>query len=130
MLGAGPKVRILIVEDDADMMRVLAHALTHAGYEVIHGFGGADALRKVHTHKPDMVLTDLAMPKVSGVEVIEKIKEDPDVQHIPVIAVTAHVWDGIAKSAASVGCDGFISKPFTTQQLLKEVRKHLKPSAA
>jgi len=79
-------------------------------------------------HKPDLVLTDLSMPKVSGVEVIEAIKTDPSTQHIPVIAVTAHVWDGIAQSAGQVGCDGYVSKPFTAKQIIQEVHKHLKPS--
>jgi CheY-like chemotaxis protein len=58
--------------------------------------------------------------------VIEAIKGDPATQHIPVIAVTAHVWDGIAQSAGKAGCDGYISKPFTMKEVLEEVRKHLK----
>ena len=97
---------------------------------MIPAYGGEDAIRKVKTHKPDLVLTDLAMPVVSGVEVIQMIKEDPETQHIPVIAVTAHVWDGLAQSAGQVGCNGYISKPFSTRQLVQEVQKYLKPSAA
>ncbi len=122
--------KILVVEDEPDIMRIITHTLTAAGYQVIPAYGGQDALRKVKTHKPDLVLTDLAMPVMSGVEVIQVIKEDPETRHIPVIAVTAHVWDGLAQSAGQVGCNGYISKPFTSKQLIQEVQKHLKPPAA
>jgi len=121
------RARILVVEDDADIMRILVQTLTTAGYEVVPAYGGEDAIRKVKGQKFQVVLTDLAMPKVSGVEVIQAIKTDPDTSQLPVIAVTAHVWDGIAQSAGQVGCDGYISKPFSTKQLVMEVQKHLKP---
>jgi len=119
--------KILVVEDDPDIMRILMHALTGAGFKVIPAYGGEDAIRKVKLQKPDLVLTDLAMPKISGVEVIDAIKGDPETQHIPVVAVTAHVWDSIAQAAGQVGCDGYISKPFSTKQILQEVYRHLKP---
>jgi CheY-like chemotaxis protein len=121
------KARILVVEDDPDIMRILVQTLTSAGYEVVPAYGGEDAIRKVRGQKFQVVLTDLAMPKVSGVEVIHAIKNDPETSHLPVIAVTAHVWDGIAQSAGQVGCDGYISKPFSTKHLVMEVQKHLKP---
>ena len=117
--------KILVVEDEPDIMRIITHALTAAGYRVIPAYGGEDAIRKVKAQQPDLVLTDLAMPKVSGVEVIQAIKQDPETQHIPILAVTAHVWDGIAQSAGQVGVDGFISKPFNMKQLLIEVQKRL-----
>jgi CheY-like chemotaxis protein len=119
----GPK--ILVVEDEPDIMRIITHALTAAGYRVVHAYGGEDAIRKVKSQRPDLVLTDLAMPKVSGVEVIQAIKKDPETQHIPILAVTAHVWDGIAQSAGQVGVNGFIPKPFNMKQLLLEVQKYL-----
>lgn len=119
--------KILVVEDEPDIMRIITHALTTAGYVVVPAYGGEDAIRKVKAQRPDLVLTDLAMPKVSGVEVIQAIKSDPETQHIPILAVTAHVWDGIAQSAGQVGVNGFISKPFNMKQLVLEVQKHLPP---
>jgi len=119
--------KILIVEDDPDIMRILMHTLKAAGYQVFPAYGGEDALRKVKLHKFDLILTDLAMPKVSGVEVIHQVKKDPQTAQIPIIAVTAHVWDTLAQSAGQVGCDGYISKPFNNKQLILEVQKHLKP---
>jgi CheY-like chemotaxis protein len=121
--------KILVVEDDPDIMRILTHALTGAGFKVIPAYGGEDAIRKVRLNMPDLVMTDLAMPKISGVEVIQAIKEDPDTKHIPVVAVTAHVWDSIAQAAGQVGCDGYISKPFSTKQIVQEVYRHLNPPA-
>ena len=64
------------------------------------------------------------------VEVIQAVKEDPETRHIPMVAITAHVWDGLAQSAGQVGCDGYISKPYGTKQLVQEIQKYLKTSAA
>ena len=121
------KAKILVVEDDPDIMRILTQTLSAAGFQVVPAYGGEDAIKKVRAHMPDLVLTDLAMPQVSGVEVIETVKQDPETRQIPVDAVTAHVWDGLAQNAGQVGCDGYLSKPFTAKQLLQEVYKFLKP---
>lgn len=117
--------KILVVEDDPDILRIITHALRGAGHLVIPAYGGEDALRKVGQHLPDLVLTDLAMPKVSGVELIESIKKNPATRHIPCIAVTAHVWEFLAQSAGDAGCEGYLGKPFTHRQLVEFVNKHL-----
>lgn len=117
--------KILVLEDDPDIMRILMHTLKGAGYMVLPAFGGEDAIKKAKQHQPHLILTDLAMPKMSGVEVIEMIKGDPETQNIPIVAVTAFVWDGLAQSAGQVGCDGFIAKPFTGKHLLREIEKYL-----
>src|SRR5512140_3018011 len=96
--------KILVVEDDPDIMRILMHTLKAGGYQVFPAYGGEDALRKVKLHKFDLILTDLAMPKISGVELIHQIKQDPQMAQIPIVAVTAHVWDTLAQSAGQVGC--------------------------
>lgn len=125
-----PQSSILIVEDEPDIMQILTHALSAAGYRVVQAYGGEDALRKVRSQQINLVLTDLAMPQMSGVELIHDIKNDPRTKHIPVVAVTAHVWNEIAQSAGQVGCDGFISKPFDTRKLVREVGKYLKSPSA
>lgn len=121
---------ILLVEDDVDIMRILRHMLSNAGYGVVPATSGEEALRLLETHRPDLVLTDLAMPGVGGVEVIEHVKRSPSLQRIPCIAVTAHVWDAVARVADAAGCDGFVFKPFNNRQLLKELQRHLPPPAA
>jgi CheY-like chemotaxis protein len=122
--------KILVVEDDPDILRILMHALNSAGYQAVPAYGGEDAIRKVKAGQFDLVVTDLAMPKVGGVEIIETIKKDPATRNIPVIAVTAHVWDTVAQSALQVGCDGFVAKPFTSKKLIEEIEKRLGPSRA
>ena len=119
---------VLIVDDEPDIMRILSYVLNEAGFRVIPAYGAEDAMRKVKLHKIDLILTDLAMPKVSGVEIIQQVKGDPQTKHIPVIAVTAHTWEGLAQSAGEAGCDGFIPKPFNNRQLVLDVRKFLKAS--
>jgi CheY-like chemotaxis protein len=117
--------RILVVEDAHDLMRLMVRILDSAGFTVIQAYGGEDALRKVRTQHPDLVLTDLAMPVMSGVEVIERIKRDPESASIPCIAVTAYMWDQIATAAGRAGCDGFVGKPFNSAKLLAEIAKHV-----
>jgi CheY-like chemotaxis protein len=122
--------KILVVEDDRDLMLLIAQTLTTAGFRVVQADGGAAALRKVKLEMPDLILTDLAMPKMSGVEVIHQVKNDPETQDIPCVAVTAFTWDNIAHTASQVGCDSFVAKPFSPMRLLKEVAKYVPlPSA-
>jgi len=115
----------MVIEDDPDLMRLISHMLKSAGLEVMPAYGGEDALRKLKLHLPDLILTDLAMPKMSGVEVIEHVKAAPETKHIPCVAVTAFTWDHIAQSARQVGCDSFVSKPFNAVRLLEEVGKYV-----
>jgi len=116
---------ILVVEDDPDILRIILHTLKSAGYHVVPAYGGEDALRKIQRERFDLVLTDLSMPRMSGVELIEMVKTDPDTAHIPVIAVTAYWMDRIGDSADEVGCDGHLLKPFRSSELLELVGRHL-----
>jgi two-component system cell cycle response regulator DivK len=123
-MADGPS-RVLVVEDDPDLLWLMTHALESAGLAVIKAFGAADALRKVKAQMPDLIVTDLAMPQMSGAELIFAVKADPQTAGIPCIAVTAFLWDHIAGSAKAAGCDGFIAKPFTAARLRQEVLKLL-----
>jgi len=119
----GIPAKLLVVEDEPDLLRLMVHILGAAGFTVIQAYGGEDALRKVKVHHPDLIVTDLAMPRMSGVEIIEKVKRDPETQAIPCIAVTAYMWDQIASAASEAGCDGFVPKPFNGPRLLQEVTR-------
>ena len=121
------KKTVLINDDEPDMIYILRSFLTDAGYEVLHTYGAESALRKTLVSMPDLVVTDLAMPGMSGVHLIEILKNDPRTKHIPIIAVTAFIWDNLSQAAGAVGCDGFVSKPFNSIRLLKEVRRVLDP---
>jgi len=118
------------VEDEPDHMHILTEWLTRAGYEVIQAYGGEAALRKVKRQRPDIVVTDLAMPELSGVGLITVLKSDPETRDIPIVAVTAYVWDTIAQAAGSCGCDVILGKPFRAQRLLSQVERLLRPRQA
>lgn len=126
-LARGParSERILIVDDDAATMSIISATLKNAGYVVVPAYGADDAMRKAIAQQPSLVLTDLEMPKVSGVELIAQLRKDPATTHIPIVAVTSHVWDVIGQSAGQVGVDGYLTKPFFPKQLLESVRKYL-----
>ena len=124
-MDAPAAARIMVIEDDVDLMRLMLHILTSAGFQVVQTYGGVDALRKVKAQRPDLVLTDLAMPGMSGVEVIAQLKGDPETRHIPIVAVTAHIWDFIAQAANQAGCDSLVGKPFNSVRLLQEVVKYV-----
>lgn len=116
---------ILVVEDNPDQLRILTEMLRAAGYKTASSLGAEPGFRKAKSLKPDLILTDLAMPNVSGVQLIDQLRADPDTQEIPIVAVTAFVWDNIAQAAGNAGADGFIGKPYTRARLIDEVQKHL-----
>ncbi len=119
--------KIVVVEDDRDIIVIIQHTLRMAGHTAILALGGEDGIRKVKLYKPDLVITDLRMPGVNGVQLISAVRDDPETSNTPIIAVTAHVWDPMGQTASAWGCDGFICKPFDRQKLLSEVQKHLAP---
>jgi two-component system cell cycle response regulator DivK len=118
--------RILIVDDEPDCLYILEQILTRAGYEVDKALGGEAALRKLGQNRYDLLMTDLAMPKTNGLDVIAAVKEDPGLAHMPVLATTAHIWDSIADCAGNAGCDGFLSKPMDRNHILRTVDEHLR----
>jgi CheY-like chemotaxis protein len=118
--------RILIVDDEPDALFILRHVLTKAGYEVVPAYGGADAVRKVQRQHFDLIVTDLAMPMVSGVEIIDRVRSDPERQRIPILAVTAYLWDNMGQCAGQAGCDAFLNKPVNARDLLREVDRQLR----
>jgi CheY-like chemotaxis protein len=122
MVGAPVnEINILVVEDDPDAMKIVWSILTAAGYRVVQAYGGRDALRKLERHHIDLVVTDLAMPEMSGVELIRTIKQDARWAQIRVIAITAFAWDQYGPSAKQAGCDGFLPKPVSKDRLLREI---------
>jgi two-component system cell cycle response regulator DivK len=120
------QARILIVDDEPDALFILRHVLTKAGYDVIPAYGGADALRKVQRQNFDLIVTDLAMPDVSGIEVIDRVRNDPEKHLIPILAVTAYLWDNMSQCASQSGCDAFLNKPVNAKDLVREVDRQLR----
>ena len=116
--------RILVVEDEEDNMQILRDLLTNAGYEMIEAENGEEALAAVK-QRPDLILMDIQIPIIDGYEVTRRIKSDPSLRSIPIIAVTSHAIGGGEEKARAAGCDDFVPKPYSPRQLLAKIREYL-----
>ena len=116
---------ILAVEDQEDNMQILRDLITSAGYEMIEAENGKDALAAVTKRRPDLILMDIQIPIIDGYEVTRRIKADPALRSIPIIAVTSHAIGGGEEKARAAGCDHFVAKPYSPRQLLAKIRQCL-----
>lgn len=117
--------RILVIEDTEDNRRIMRILLTKAGFdyaEAVDGTAGLDLARSLH---PDLVLLDVQLPGMDGYEVARRLKADPLLSRIPVIAVTSYALSGDEAKARAAGCDGYIAKPFSPSHLLAKVTEML-----
>ena len=115
--------KILVVEDTEDNRQILRDLLSAAGYDVIEALDGAEGIAKASEHKPDLILMDIQMPVMDGYEATRRLKVDPALKAIRVIAVTSYALSGDENKARSAGCDGYVAKPFSPRQLLATVNK-------
>ena len=125
MLQVMPK-KVLIVEDNELNMKLFHDLLDAHGYETRQTREGLKAIAIAKKYKPDLILMDIQLPKVSGLEVTKWIKDDDDIKDIPVIAVTAFAMKGDEKRIREGGCQGYISKPISITSFLATIRKFTK----
>jgi CheY-like chemotaxis protein len=118
--------RILIADDNPTNVELLEAYLADIPCEIAVAVDGLDTMHKVATFRPDLVLLDVMMPKLSGFEVCKKIKQNPETRRIMVLMVTALNEPGDVERAVAVGCDDFLSKPIHKVELLKRVENMLK----
>ena len=117
--------KILVIEDTEDNRQILRDLLGMAGYDMIEAHDGAEGVAKASEHKPDLILMDIQMPVMDGYEATRRIKADPALQAIPIIAVTSYALSGDEARAREAGCDDFVPKPYSPRQLLAKVREYL-----
>lgn len=117
--------RILVVEDQEDNRRIVRDLLTSVGYEIIEALTGEEGVQAAETHVPDLILMDIQLPVIDGYEATRRIKANPQLQHIPLIAVTSYALSGDDVKAFEAGCDGYVSKPFSPRALLAKIRELL-----
>ena len=117
--------RILVVEDHEENRRILRLILTKAGFELIEAETGEDGVRLAETERPDLILMDIQLPGLDGYEATRRIKGNPALRHIPIIAVTSYALSGDDRKAFEAGCDGYVTKPFSPRALLATIREHL-----
>jgi two-component system, cell cycle response regulator DivK len=116
---------ILVVEDQEDNRRIVRDMLTATDFEVIEAEDGEQALAAVAKHRPDLILMDIQLPVMDGYEATRRIKGDPSLSSIPIIAVTSYALSGDEEKARAAGCDDFVPKPYSPRQLLAKVRQYL-----
>ena len=117
------KRHILFVDDEPDIVKIVSRRLISEGFEVSIAMDGMAALQKARTEKPDLIILDVMLPKLSGYEVCRQLKQDVRYQRIPIIMLTALAHESDEEFGLEVGTDAYIRKPFKAQQLLQKIRE-------
>jgi two-component system cell cycle response regulator DivK len=125
----GAVKRVLIVEDNELNMKLFHDLLEAHGYKTIQTRNGKDALSLARQHRPDLVLMDIQLPEVSGLEVTRWLKDDQDLCDIPVVAVTAYAMKGDEERIRQGGCEAYISKPISVLGFIETIREFIGEAA-
>ena len=115
--------KILVVEDTEDNRQILRDLLGMAGYDMVEAHDGAQGVAMAAEHKPDLILMDIQMPVLDGYEATRRIKADPALAGIPIVAVTSYALSGDEQKTRDAGCDAYIAKPYSPRQMLAKVRE-------
>ncbi|MBI2524572.1 MAG: response regulator [Candidatus Rokubacteria bacterium] len=117
--------RILVVDDHDENRRILHDLLDGAGFELLEAATGEEAVQLAEQHVPDLILMDIQLPGIDGHEATRRIKANPALRRIPIIAVTSYALAGDEAKALAAGCDDYVAKPFSPRALLAKVRGFL-----
>ncbi len=121
--------KVLIVEDNELNMKLFHDLLDAQGYETLQTREGLQALALARNHRPDLILMDIQLPEISGLEVTKWLKEDDDLSHIPVVAVTAFAMKGDEERIREGGCEAYVSKPISVARFLDTIRQLMPPAS-
>lgn len=116
---------VLIADDEPNIVISLEFLLKQAGYRVVVAHDGQEALEAIRRETPDLVLLDVMLPRLSGFDVCQKIRENPDWRDMRVLMLTAKGREVEVSKGLALGADAYITKPFSTQELLAEIATHL-----
>ena len=116
---------VLVVEDYQDAREMYAAYLAFSGYRVAEATNGLEAIEKTLELMPDIILMDLALPRMDGWEATRRLKLDERTRHIPIVALTGHALAGHAEGARQAGCDAFVTKPCLPDALVSEIQRML-----
>lgn len=114
---------ILIVEDNELNMKLFHDLLEAHGYKTLQTRNGIDAIALARKHRPDLIVMDIQLPEVSGLDVTKWLKEDDNLRHIPIIAVTAFAMKGDEERIREGGCEAYVSKPISVSLFLETIRQ-------
>lgn len=115
--------KLLVIEDEPIVLEMLSLSLGASGYELVTAVNGEDGLAKVVEHKPDLVITDMSLPKMTGWDLIKCIREHDSVGQTPIIALTAHATSEDRVAAYEAGVSAYESKPLDIKKLLSRIEK-------
>ena len=116
---------ILVVEDQADNRQILRDLLGNAGFDLVEAENGEEALAAVAKHRPDLILMDIQLPTMDGYEATRRIRANPEMKDVPIIAVTSYALTGDDAKALAAGCNAYVTKPYSPRALLAKVREYL-----
>lgn len=114
-------MNILLVEDDPTDMKLLSAVLASNGHRVLEKGSAEQAVEQIKTRQPEVILLDLKLPGMDGLELARRLKEDPDTRHIPIVAITAAREKFSKEEALAAGCDAYIVKPVDTRKLNDQI---------
>ena len=117
--------RILVVEDQEDNRQILRDLLGSAGYQMTEAWDGEAGVSAAKEQHPDLILMDIQLPHMDGYEATRRIKADPELNSIPIIAVTSYALSGDDGKAHAAGCDAYVTKPYSPRELLAKIRQHM-----
>jgi len=124
-----PKATILVVEDEAEILELVRYNLSREGYKILEAESGEEALRLVRREKPDLVVLDLMLPEIDGLEVCRQMKNEEDTAKIPVVMLTAKGEEADIVAGLELGADDYITKPFSPRVLVARVKAVLRRKA-
>ncbi|MCI0371616.1 MAG: response regulator [candidate division NC10 bacterium] len=120
-----PRKRVLVVEDNPLNMELVCEVLETHGYEVWQASAAPEALERLTTGKPDLILMDIQLPGLDGLALTKQLKQDPVARDIPVLALTAHAMKGDRERIMEAGCCSYVSKPIDINELTTQVARFL-----
>lgn len=116
---------VLLVEDNEDNLLIYSTILRHSGFSVVEARDGQAGIDAAKRELPGLILMDVSIPVMDGLEATRRLKADPDTKHIPIIALTAHALASDQEKAMEAGCDGYIAKPAEPRVVLQAVKDYL-----
>jgi two-component system, OmpR family, alkaline phosphatase synthesis response regulator PhoP len=120
------KQTILVVDDELDLLDLIEYNLRKEGFDVLKAENGQDGIQTAREMKPDLVLLDIMMPRMDGIEVCDKMRDDPELKHIPIIFLTARSDEKTEVEGLNKGADDFITKPISTTKLISRIKAVLR----
>ncbi|MGZ8380046.1 MAG: response regulator [Nitrospira sp.] len=125
-MGVSTHKKVLIVEDEQDILQLVKHYLEKEGFRPITAISGLDALKKVKEEKPDLVVLDLMLPEMDGLEVCKRLRSVPDTAMLPILMLTAKAEESDTIVGLELGADDYVTKPFSPKALVARVKALLR----